>query len=170
MNEKIIKNSQEIEAEIVKLSRRLKKDFHKMPIDLISMNHAAKYLIKDLIGQLKMDVRVQNLNFENYENPSKSGEVLITKDLETPIYNRHVILIDGIIISGITHFYLYNSLKQRLPKSLSIACIGMKLNSLKYELPNCYSLFKFDNEWVEGYGIGSKEHNSKKYLIDLKKT
>lgn len=165
----IIKNSQEIEAALAKLSKTLNKDFHGTPLDIIPINHAANFLIKDLLKRLELDFRLQNLNFEHYENPNKSGEVHITKDLERPIYNRHVILMDGIIISGLTHFYLYNSLKQRLPKSLSIACIGMKPNSLKYELPKCYPLFKFDKEWVEGYGIGSKEHSSKKYLIDLRK-
>ena len=170
MNEKIIKTSREIEDAISDLSEILNKEFHKAPIDIISMNHAAKFLVEDLMELLDLDVRLQNLNFESYESPSKSGEVYITKDLEHPICDRHVILADGMIISGTTHFYLYNCLKQRLPKSISIVSTGMKPNALKCELPNCYSLFKFNDEWVEGYGIGAGEHSLEKCLVDLKKS
>ena len=148
----------------------LNKKFHKASIDIILMNHAANPLVEDLMELLDFNVRLQNLNFESYESPSKSGEVFITKDLEYPIYDRHVILADGMIISGVTHFYLYNCLKQRLPQSISIVSTGTKPNSLKYELPNCYSLFKFNDEWVEGYGIGAGEHSLEKCLVDLKKS
>jgi len=170
MNEKIIKSSQEIEAALIKLSVVLNKDFHKIPIDLVSINHAAKYLVEDLTKLLDMDVRSQSLNFENYESPSKSGEVCLIQDLEYPIFGRHVILADGIIISGTTHSYLINSLKQRLPRSISIVSVGIKPNSLRFELPNCYSLFKFNKEFVGGYGMGGDEYSLKKYLVDLKKS
>ena len=170
MNQQIIKTSKEIETAIIDLSKMLNKKFHKASIDIILMNHAANPLVEDLMELLDFNVRLQNLNFESYESPSKSGEVYITKDLEHPIYDRHVILADGMIISGTTHFYLYNYLKQRLPKSISIVSTGMKPNALKCELPNCYSLFKFNKEFVGGYGMGGDEHSLKKCLVDLKKS
>lgn len=169
MSEKIIKSSQEIEAALIKLSAVLNKNFNQTPIDLVSINHASKYLVKDLTKLLDMDVRQLSLNFENYESSSESGEVCLTQDLEYPIFGRHVILADGIIISGTTHSYLINSLQQRLPKSISIVSVGVKPNSLRFEFPNCYSLFKFDKEWVGGYGMGGDEHSLKKYLVDLEK-
>ena len=165
----IIKNSQEIDSALIKLSVDLNKDFHKTSVDLISINHAAKYMVEDLTELLDIDARLQKLNFKNYDSPSKSGEVCLTQDLEYPIFGRHIILADGIIISGTTHFYLINLLKQRFPASISIVSIGMKQNSLIYELPNCYSLFKFNKEWVEGYGIGSGEFSNEKSLVNLKK-
>ena len=165
----IIKNSKEIEAALAKLSKTLNKDFHGTPVDIISINHAANFLIKDLLKRLEMDVRLQNLNFEHYENQTQSGEVRISKDIEFPIFDRHIILADGIIITGKTHFYLYKYLSQRLPKSLSIICVGNKPELLTNKISNLYSLFSFKDEWIEGYGIGSKENRCHKYLIDLKK-
>lgn len=169
MNKKIVKNSREIKVRILELANQLNTDFYKTSIDLVSINHAANFLVEDLIKHLKIDLRVQSLNFENYEVQNESGEVHISKDLELPIFDRHVILADGILISGKTHFFLCNYLKQRLPKSLSIVCIGYKPELITYKLPNIYSLFSFKDEWIEGYGIGSKENSCQKYLIDLKK-
>ena len=170
INENLLKSPQEIRAALIELSEKINKDFNKEAIDLIAMNHAAKYLVEELTELLEMDVRSQSFNFENYENPVESGEVQITKDLEYPIFGRHIILVDGIIISGITHSYLISFLKQRLPASISIVSIGIKPNSLIYELPNCYSLFKFNKEWVEGYGIGKGEYSMEKCLVDLKRS
>lgn len=165
----IIKNSQEIEAALLKISKALNKDFHETPVDIISINNAANFLIKDLLERLEMDVRLQNLNFEHYVDPTQSGEVRISKDIEFPIFDRHIILADGLIISGNTHFYLCKYLSQRLPKSLSIICVGNKPELLTNKIPNLYSLFSFKDEWVEGYGIGSNKYRSQKYLVDLNK-
>jgi hypoxanthine phosphoribosyltransferase len=169
MIEQIIKTSKEIEPAISDLSDILNKEFHKASIDIILMNHAAKFLVADLMEFLDLDIRLQNLNFKNYESSSESGEVQITKDLEFPIFDRHVILADGILISGNTHFYVCNYLKQRLPKSLSIVSVGKKPKLLAKKIPNCYSLFNFNDEWVEGYGIGGSENKDKPYLVDTRR-
>ena len=169
ISKNLLKSSKEIKDAIIELSNKINKDYSNKTIELISINNAAKYLIEDLTKYLEIDFRLQSLNFENYENSVESGEVKLTKDLESPIFDRHVILADGILISGNTHFYLSSYLEQRLPKSISILCVGHKPELLVKKIPKCYSLFSFNDEWVEGYGIGSKEHRSQKYLVDLKK-
>ena len=168
INKNLLKSPKEIKDAIIELSNKINKDYSNKTIEIISINNASRYLIEDLKKYLKIDFRLQNLIFENYENSSESGEVKLTKDLENPIFGTHVILADGILISGNTHFYLSRVLKQRLPKSISILCVGHKPELLVKKIPKCYSLFSFNDEWVEGYGIGSKEYRSQKYLVDLK--
>ena len=85
------------------------------------------------------------------------------KEIESIISNY-----DGIIISGKTHHLICGILNKFQPKSLSIASMGKKPKLITYELPKCYSLFDFDNEWVTGYGIGPDEHRTKKFLFDSK--
>ena len=134
------------------------------------MNHAARYLVEDLLTLLNFEVRLQELHFTNYEEANKSGEVRITQDLKDPINEKHVLLADGIIISGLTHSYISNYLNQRIPKSVSIVSVGVKPKLLECKLPNSYSLFEFDDVWVEGYGIGEEQMGSKRYLVDLKES
>jgi len=170
MKEKIIKTTKDIEDAILKLSKKLNRDFSGQSVDIISMNHAARFLVEDLVELLNFDIKLQELHFKNYEVANTSGEVCITLDLKDPINDKHVILADGIIISGLTHSYISNYLNQRIPKSLSLVSIGVKPHSLTCKLPNSYSLFEFDDAWVEGYGIGEEEQGSKRYLVDLKKS
>ena len=164
----ILKNKNDIEEAIDLLSKNLMKDYPEGSVDLISLNHAPKYFSADLANSLSMDLRLQKLEFENYETKTKSGEVKIIQDLEHPIYGRNIILTDGIIISGITHDYLYNMLNQRFPKSIAIASIASKPKLLKKTLPICYTLFNFSDEMIEGYGMGSAQLKERKCLFDVR--
>ena len=105
----------------------------------------------------------------NYENASKSGEVFITKDLDSSIFGKNILLIEGIIISGLTPNYIVRLLKQRKPKSIAIACIGTKPQLLNKKLPEVFSLFSFNKEWVEGYGIGDSDFKMKRNIFDISK-
>ena len=168
MKHKILKSSSEIDESISQLSEYLNKEYCENSVDIITLNYAADLFVKDLSKHLKIDFRLQTLKFDNYSETQKSGEVRITSDLEFPIINRHVIIADGIIISGLTHSYLIKYLKLRMPMSISLIAIGIKPNHLKYELPKVNALFNFNDEWVEGYGIGSAENSPQKCLLDLK--
>ena len=170
MKNKLLKDSNEIQDSIKKIAAKINEAYAGKKIDLIALNAAPKFLIEDLMEELEIEIRLQSLVFEDYDQLNQSGEVHLSKDLDFPIYDRHVLLADGMIISGNTHFYICNYLKQRLPKSLSLVCVGSKPKFLAKELPHCYSLFNFHNEWVEGYGIGGEEFSKEKYLVDLKKT
>ena len=165
---RIIKNKDDIENAINSLSKNLIKIYPEGNVDLILLNQAPKYFSKDLADSLRIDVRIQKLEFDNYRTRNKSGEVKIIKDLEYPIFGRNVILTDGIIISGTTHEYLCNILNQRLPKSIAIASIASKPKLLKKKLPSCYTLFNFSDEIIEGYGMGSADLKDKKCLFNVR--
>ena len=164
---KKLKTNQQKQNEIEKVAKAINSDFEGEEIDLIALNDSAKFFINDFTEHLKLKYKCLELRFINYNNRTPSGEVKIIKDLNTPMYDRNIILVDGIIISGETHYYLSNYLMQSLPKSLSILSIARKPNLIKKVLPKTYTLFDFNDEIVEGYGFGRESLNKKKYLVDL---
>jgi len=168
MAKKIIKTNTQIQKAVIQLAKVINSDYKDKEIDLICLNNSAKYFVSDLKKLLKVKIRIHKLKFENYKEPTNSGEVKILEDLKYSIYKRDVIIVDGIIISGITHHYLSKYLKQRKPNSIALASVGKKPKLLKRKIPKCYSLFSFNNEWVEGYGFGADKFKNKKYLVDAR--
>lgn len=166
---KKLKTNQEIQIEIRRVANKINNDFEGQEIDLIALNDSPKLLINDFVKHLKLSHKCLELEFVNYENRPPSNEVKIVKDLELPVYDRNIILVDGIIISGTTHHYLSNYLMLGQPKSISILSIGRKPNLIKKMIPKSYTLFDFKDEMVEGYGFGRESLKIKNHLIDLNK-
>ena len=169
MNKNIIKTKDQIQKELIKLAKKINRDYFNKEIILICLNDSAKYFVKDLKKLLKIKFIIDTLRFKNYKETSFSGEVKILKDLNYNICKRHVIIVDGIIISGITHSYLSKYLNQRGPKSIALMAVGKKINHIKKKIPRRYTLFSFTDEWVEGYGFGSEKYKNKNYLVDARK-
>ena len=166
---RIVASNKDIQKSIVEMTKTINEDYKGLSVDIVNLNHAASFLIKDMLNYLDFDIRLQSLEFEANEIQSVNGEVKITRDIKEAISGRHVILLDGIIISGLTHYYICNYLKQKSPESIAISCVGIKPKQIVKTLPKYYSMFEFNEEWIEGYGIGAEPSRSKPYLIDSKK-
>ena len=83
----------------------------------------------------------------------RSGEVRIVKDLQFPISDRHVILVEDIVDTGITMNYLLHYLEGRGPKTLKIAALLSKPSRRKVEIPVEYLGFTIPDAFVYGYGL-----------------
>jgi len=84
---------------------------------------------------------------------SSSGVVRILKDLEEDITDRHVLIVEDIIDTGLTLSYLRRSLLARGPASLEICALLSKPSRRRTELDVSYLGFEVPDEFVVGYGL-----------------
>ena len=117
---------------------------------------------------LKIPININFFGFSSYEDLPKSGEVKIEQDLKNSIYQKDVLLLEGLTISGRTPLYLYNFFRRRNPKTLKFCTLGVKTVHLEVDLKIDYHIYEFENEWVEGYGIGKGSNKSLQNLIDVR--
>jgi hypoxanthine phosphoribosyltransferase len=82
-----------------------------------------------------------------------SGVVRILKDLELPIEDRHVLVVEDIIDSGLTLTYILENLRNRNPASLKICSLLNKPSRRKVDVPVDYAGFDIPDEFVVGYGL-----------------
>jgi hypoxanthine phosphoribosyltransferase len=82
-----------------------------------------------------------------------SGVVRILKDLDREISNRHVLIVEDIIDSGLTLDYLQRNLQVRSPASLEIATVLLKPGLQRVELDVRYVGFEIPPDFVIGYGL-----------------
>ena len=87
------------------------------------------------------------------EGTSTSGEVRLTKDLDSSLQGRDVIIVEDIADTGLTLRYLYNMLQRRGPNSLKIAALLSKPSRREVEVPVDYVGFEIPDRFVVGYGL-----------------
>jgi hypoxanthine phosphoribosyltransferase len=86
-----------------------------------------------------------------------SGVVRILKDLDIAIEDRHVLIVEDIVDSGLTLQYLLRSLRTRNPASLEVCALLTKPSRREVDLPARYIGFEIPDEFAIGYGLDHAE-------------
>ena len=160
----VLVKSAVIRQRLAALADEINRDYVGREIELVCLSNSAMTFTADLVRLIKVPVRVHTLAFISYPKGPKSGEVRLTLDVSEPLQDRHVLVVEGMIISGRTPLYLMNLLRLRQPASIELCAIGIKPTQLAVDLQVKYNMFEFDQEWVVGYGIG---HGPEKASGDL---
>jgi hypoxanthine phosphoribosyltransferase len=161
----IVKTQQEIDERLNALAEQINHDYKGLSLDIVCLLNGASMFCSDLIRKLTIPVKIHQIGFSSYPNGSKSGEVRITLDITQPLENCHVLMLEGVIVSGRTPHYVYEYLKLRKPSSIEICAFGKKPDVLAVDLPIKYAAFEFGSEVIVGYGIGDLE-KSLPYIIN----
>lgn len=112
-------------------------------------------LVKHISVPLKMEFMVVSSYGDEYKS---SGHVKIIKDLDEPIYNKHVLIVEDIIDSGRTLAYLSRMLGERKPASLKLCTLLNKEEERVTDVKVDYTGFNVGNEFVIGYGLDYKQY------------
>lgn len=113
----------------------------------------------DLVRSLHTPFTLDFLGASSYVGTESSGDIKITKDLDTPIIGRHLILVEDIVDTGLTLFKLVKLLKQRDPASVRIATMLLKDIDRPFDLKVDYYGFEIPNKFVVGYGLDYNERH-----------
>jgi hypoxanthine phosphoribosyltransferase len=111
-----------------------------------------------LARAIPRDVRIEFMGISSYgARKSSSGEVKVTKDLDTSLEGANVLVVEDIVDSGVTLSYLIHVLQQRGPKSLRIAALLDKPDRRIRPIDVAYVGFQIPDEFVVGYGLDYAE-------------
>ena len=80
-----------------------------LEIDIVCLTNAATFFAVDLIRMLEIPTRFHQLGFTSYENSNAIGAIKINNDIDMPLFGKHVLVLEGMIISGRT-LIIYNEL------------------------------------------------------------
>ncbi|QWE28995.1 phosphoribosyltransferase family protein [Polynucleobacter sp. AM-7D1] len=158
---------EEIVSRLKSIASQIEIDYCGTSIEMVYSSTGASQFVVDLARMINLPVNLHQILYRPYVPPSGNGEVQLLLDVTQPLEGKHVILVDGVIISGKTPFYVMSLFKQRQPASLEFCVVGSKLSELTVDLNIKYQLFAFGGEWIEGYGIGSGPNKLADCLLDL---
>ncbi len=143
-----------LQSRLADIAQEINQDYRGKNVTAICILKGSFVFFSDLIRQLEFPLTCEFLGVSNYPNKIvASGEVKITLDINEPLENRHVIVIEDIVHSGLTLSYIMNTLKARKPASIKSCSLLLKPDSLKTPIEVDYLGFKIGKEFVVGYGI-----------------
>lgn len=136
------------------LGAQIDRDYGSGPLYLIGTLKGSCFFLADLARAIDRPVRIDFIGAASYgDRTETSGQVRITKDLDTSIEGCDVILVEDIVDSGTTLEYLLDLLALRKPKSLRVATILNKPWRRKHQVPLDYIGFEVPDEFLVGYGL-----------------
>src|SRR6185437_12033099 len=108
----------------------------------------------DLIREIETDILCEFCSAASYHSGAhSSGEVKLTMDIHCEIKDRHIVLIEDIVDTGLTMNFLRNHFLASKPKSLTTVTLLLKPDALKEKCPVDLVGFKIPNDFVVGYGL-----------------
>lgn len=155
---KILLTEKEILARLEELARQIEADYEGRDLLLVGVLKGATILMSDLTRALKRHVEVEWMAVSSYGSGTKSsGVVRILKDLDADITNRHVLIIEDILDSGLTLSWLQSNLRSRSAASVEILTLLRKPEAVKIDVDAKYIGFDIPPEFVVGYGLDYAE-------------
>ena len=108
----------------------------------------------ELAKKITVPLTMDFMSVSSYGNATKtSGAVRLVKDLDEPLEDREVLIVEDIIDSGNTLHYLMEILAKRKPASLKLCTLLDKPDRRTTEVHVDYTGFNIPDEFVVGYGL-----------------
>ncbi len=144
----------EIEARVKALGKDITKDYQGKKLHLVCVLNGAFIFMADLVRAIDLPLSLDFLSVSSYGSRTQtSGEVRLTKDLASSLKDKHVILVEDIVDTGLTMQYLLNYIKGREPLSVKVASLLSKPSRRQVTVPIDYLGFEIEDAFVYGYGL-----------------
>lgn len=156
--ESILYSQEQLRQRVKELGAQITADYAGKEPVLASVLRGSYIFMADLTRAIDLPVTVDFMAVSSYGAGTKSsGQVEIKKDLSDSIEGRDLILVEDILDSGNTLFYLMEILKARKPASIRICTLMDKPDRRTQPIVADYVGFTIPDAFVVGYGLDYNE-------------
>lgn len=144
-----------LQARIAELGAEISRDYQGENVLLVCILRGGVMFLTDLMRHISIPHAIEFMAVSSYGvgGRESSGQVRITLDLNTPIQDTHVVLVEDIVDSGRTLASVLDMLSTRKPRSLVVCSLLDKAERREVEIPLRYVGFSIPNKFVFGYGL-----------------
>lgn len=143
-----------VDERIAELGKQISKDYEGKQVHLICVLKGGVFFMCELAKRISVPVSMDFMSVSSYGDDTKSsGVVKIVKDLDEAIEGKDVLIVEDIIDSGRTLYYLIDILKKRNPKSVHLCTLLDKPERRVKDVKVDYVGFNIPDEFVVGYGL-----------------
>jgi hypoxanthine phosphoribosyltransferase len=167
----VVVDADRLQERIAELGVQITRDYAErepLPVLLVGVLKGAFMFMADLVRHIDLPVEVDFMAVSSYGSSTRSsGVVRIVKDLDVDLSDRHVVLVEDIIDSGLTLQYLRKNLAHRNPASLEVCALLVREGQQKGDPDLAYVGFEIPPAFVVGYGLDvSQQYRNLPYIAE----
>lgn len=170
--QKILFSEQTILARLDEIGWQISNDYEGKNLTVIAIMNGSIMFMSDLLKRVRIPLQIDCWSVSSYHGCKSSGNVNFRQHEICDVTDRHVLLLDDILDSGLTLYTIKNKILNET-KALSVnSCVLLskrveRVKNIEAE----YTGFSIDNEFVVGYGLDFNEHyRNLPYVGVLKKS
>ncbi len=146
-------DEEQIQKRVEEMGAILSDKFRDETIVAICVLKGSFMFYADLIRCIEADVICEFFGVQSYAHTQSTGEVKLTLDLTNNVADKHVLLIEDIVDTGLTMNYLIDHIKEQKPRTLTTLALLAKPDALKVPCKLDHVGFEIKNDYVVGYGL-----------------
>ena len=151
---RVLLAEEDVDRRIQEIGDQISKDYDGKQIHLICVLKGGSFFMCELAKRITVPVSLDFMSVSSYGSATKSsGVVKIVKDLDEPLKDKDVLVVEDIVDSGRTLSYLLEMLKDRGPKSVKLCTLLDKPERRVVDVHVDYTCFQIPDEFVVGYGL-----------------
>jgi hypoxanthine phosphoribosyltransferase len=152
----VFRSREEIATRVTALGRQIGADYAGRDVVLVVVLRGAFVFASDLSRAIPLPHALDFVSLAGYGGPLGGRDaVRLLKDLDAPIADRYVLVVENVVDTGLTLNYLVKALALRNPADTAVcALLDRPYRRLVDDLPIRYVGFTAPDEFFVGYGFG----------------
>ena len=169
--ERVVYDEETIRKRVAEIGAQITKDFEGEELVVIGVIRGALYFLSDLTRAIDLPIKVDMIGYSNIPNTtSKTGIVRIIKDIDIDITDKHVLVVEDVIRTGLTTAYIIQNLEMKKPRDITLCSMLLNPDRLLMTIPVKYYGFEINDQWLAGYGMDRDEiGRNLPYIAQIKK-
>lgn len=151
--------TEQIQKRIKELGRQISADYRGQTVQVIAVLENAFMFLADLVRALEMPVVCQFIKpkYTHPQSGTPAGVMEIFFSHEPEIRGQHVLLVEGLVHSGVTSEFLMSDLRARGAASVKLVTLLDRQSARRVPLQPDYFGFLVDETFLVGYGLGAPD-------------
>ncbi|MCM1040215.1 MAG: hypoxanthine phosphoribosyltransferase [Ruminococcus sp.] len=150
----VLLSEEKINARIREIGEQISKDYAGKSVHLVCILKGGSFFMCELAKRITVPVSIDFMSVSSYGSSSESGGVIkIIKDLDEPLMDKHVLVIEDIVDTGNTLNYLLKLLKDKGAADVRLCALLDKPDRRVVDIKADYTGFEIPDEFVVGYGM-----------------
>jgi hypoxanthine phosphoribosyltransferase len=153
-------DAEKIARRVAELGEEITRDYQGQELLVVSILRGALFFVADLIRAIGVPLELDFLAISSYtEEHTQTGTraIRFLKDLDQPVKDKNILIVEDMIDSGLTLHYIMRSLGLRRPRSLEICTLFDRPHQRLVDIDVRYRGFVVPDDFFVGYGFDYRQ-------------